>query len=283
MNNQNEMNNGQDSSMSMSNNSKVSSENYNSENTNEKKGKVVIRGNIDIDSPIKFYDGKKLIGKIKSKSTYEYFIDRDTTLVFKFRLFKPAKVEVKANENVEICLGIKYSLTNEKVLATVSEIDNEQVNNEFQTNPNNDIQQSNKNQQNLNKKQQSINNINQTHVNGEKSKAYNSFIKIEPCFGEALKNTLLTYFGLSFLTLFISGNAGFFIIGIPISIFIFICLCCQYYNVYYYCQHCHKLVSIINTHYSNIKGSHIYKCSHCFKNNKLYFDQNISIVEKDDQ
>ncbi len=78
-------------------------------NGNNIQNKLVVHGNTQNDLPIELYEGGILLGKIESNCIYEYLIDRNTTLAFKFGSFNPLIVDINVQENIEIFLNIDYS------------------------------------------------------------------------------------------------------------------------------------------------------------------------------
>jgi hypothetical protein len=105
-------------------NSVPNNENVNTAEKNQtvesRKGVCVIYGAFSESSSIKVYNNGVLIARIGSGAKFVYNVTQDTLLTFKFRLFKKEELEVRANENVMVKVGIDWLKS--KVATEVSTI-----------------------------------------------------------------------------------------------------------------------------------------------------------------
>ncbi len=83
--------------------------NQNVQNTNSN-GKVIIHGHTESemikDLPIKIYEGDTLIVELERLGTFEFNLNKDTTLTFKYGKYKPTSYDFKANQDEEIFLSL---------------------------------------------------------------------------------------------------------------------------------------------------------------------------------
>lgn len=82
------------------------------QNTNSN-GKVIIHGHTESemikDLPIKIYEGDTLIVELERLGTFEFNLNKDTTLTFKYGKYKPTSYDFKANQDEEIFLSLNMN------------------------------------------------------------------------------------------------------------------------------------------------------------------------------
>jgi len=113
----------------------------------KEKGKVIIHGYEEayaVNPDVQVYDGDNLITKLSKGETYEYFLDKDTTLTFKCSIRK-AKQEVKKNAITEIRLMF------DRFSGKLKTIVNEQIIGDDEETKKNNIQNQEKYEENVNK------------------------------------------------------------------------------------------------------------------------------------
>ena len=82
---------------------------------NSSLGNIKIYGYLEhwlIDFPVKIYANGKLIKKLRRRNVFEYVVNEDTNLLFKFATFKKVELFVKSNDNIDIFL----SINNKKIM-----------------------------------------------------------------------------------------------------------------------------------------------------------------------
>lgn len=84
-----------------------------------KNNKIIIHGHTEKeplkDLPIKIYEGENLITELERLGTFEFNLDRDTTLTFKYGLYKPISYTLKCNQEEEIFLSLDMFMGKVKI------------------------------------------------------------------------------------------------------------------------------------------------------------------------